>query len=126
MGGFLNPPGHPEHTMSVETDLRRRPENRGSMSLSSAAKSEWLHPETRAEAQRILSSWQKPPLHHPDVVDWRRQVLGYFKNCWKGTGEDPWHVHNLRMGKMPEGAKPADHAGVHLIQKYYPEYEPTP
>ena len=32
-GGFLNPPGHPTHTLSVETELNRRPEKRCRMSL---------------------------------------------------------------------------------------------
>jgi len=127
MGGFLNPPGHPEHTMSVETDLRRRPENRGAMSLGAAAEAEWLHPATRAEAKRHLANWHanKLPLDHPDVVDWRHRVLGYFKNSWKGDGAEPWNVANLRS-TMPPGGSPNDHAGVHLIQKYYPEYQPTP
>jgi len=128
MGGFLNPPGHPEHTMSVETDLRRRPWNRGSMSLQAAADAEWLDPATRAEAKRHLTEFQqkKLPLDHPEVVDWRHQVLGYFKNCWKGTGEDPWNVQNLRMGAKPPDATLNDHAGVHFIQKHYPEYQPSP
>lgn len=39
MGEFLTPPTHPEHSFSVETELRRKPENRGSMSLSYAVKS---------------------------------------------------------------------------------------
>ena len=56
MGGFLNPPTHPEHDWCVETDLRRRPEKRGSMRLSSAADCEWLDPTTRAAAKQLLSS----------------------------------------------------------------------
>ena len=114
--------------MSVETDLRRRKENRGGMSLSAAVECEWLDASTRAAAKRNLDAWQtrKLPLDAPEVVDWCRQVLGYFRNCWKGTGDEPWNVQNLRMGPRPEGATDADHAGVNLIRRYYPGYWPTP
>jgi len=128
MGGFLNPPTHPEHSYSVETDLRRRPENRGSMSLETAVTSEWLDVGTRAAAKRLLTSWERPPLESAEVQEWIHQVLGYFKGCYCGPqdGEDKWNASNVRI--MP-GADPvlnADiHNGVHLIRKYYPEFKPT-
>jgi hypothetical protein len=129
MGGFLNPPTHPEHTMSVEIDLRRRPENRGGMSLSSAVESEWLADETRAEAARVLRHWQRPALDSPEVQQWIAQVLGYFANCYRNpaakAGEE-WNASNLIIDRERDPVASADdHAGVNLIRKYYPEYAPS-
>lgn len=131
MGGFLNPPGHPEHTSSVETDLRRRPENRGGMSLSSAIGTEWLDDAIRAECRRKLAEWDanKLPLTDPAVQDWIRQVLGYFRGCYRNTAaprDEQWHASELVIDQT---RKPLDwqndHAGVNLIRKYYPDYVPT-
>jgi len=85
MGGFLNPPGHPEHTAHVETDCHRRPEHRGGCSLSYAASQEWVDAETRAEAKYLLDRWQtsRPTLDSPAVREWILQCLGYFRNCYR-------------------------------------------
>lgn len=129
MGGFLNPPTHPEHTNSVEIDLDKRKENRGCMSLSAAVECEWLSDTTRAWAKELLDGWKKPNINSPEVKKWIRQVLGYFKNCYKGAGEEPecWHAGKLDI--VPEDSlqlHPIDeHAGVHFIRQYYPEYVPT-
>ena len=131
MGGFLCPPDHPMHDYRVETDLRRKPENRGSISLEAAVDCEWLDDATRATARTILATWEanKRPLDSPVVQDWILQVLGYFRNCYcRGDGmrEDDWHASNLvifRQNKKPPSVD--RHAGVHLIQWYYPEYKPT-
>lgn len=132
MGGFLNPPGHPEHKQSVETDLRRRPENRGWMSLSTAVDCEWLDAATRRVAKTVLASWErsKLPLDNAEVQDWIRQVLGYFTNCYRRAGSeapDAWNCDKLEINKAIDPfARLDDHAGVHLIRKYYPEFTPTP
>lgn len=130
MGGFLNPPGHPEHTHHVETDLKKQPQNRGGMSLSEAVDCTWLVPSTRAAAKSMLDRWQeyRPALESPEVQDWIRQVLGYFRGCYRGEGPEPecWHADKLCIPKAGEPARlNEEHAGVHLIRKYYPEYEPT-
>ena len=135
MGGFLTPPGHPEHTTSVELDLHRRPRDRGGMSLSSAAEGknflpgEWIDPETRAEAKNILEDWHKTkkPLTDPEVQDWVHQVMGYFKGMYAAPdekGEDKWNVSRLLY--QPELTPVVDqdrHAGVNFIKKYYPEFK---
>lgn len=129
MGGFLNPPEHPEHTFSVETDLRRKPENRGMMSLSAAVDSDWLDPVTRVKAYRLLQAWRESRinLHMSDVREWIHQVLGYFRNCYKGqAGDQEWYAGELRISADTDPILSADlHAGVHLIRKYYPEYTPV-
>jgi hypothetical protein len=134
VGGFLNPPGHPEHTHSVETDLRRKPENRGSMSLSYAVKSQWLDSGTFAEAMTLLLAWavNKLPLTAPAVKDWILQCLGYFRGCYNfrfgGTPADNeagWEAGNLTIDQGLDPMKNADfHAGVHHIREFYPDYTP--
>jgi hypothetical protein len=102
------------------------------MSLSAAVESEWLDVGTRRRARALLDVWEKakPDLGNSEVQDWVHQVLGYFKNCWRGTGQEPecWHVSNLRMtksGEVPDGYKVTDHAGVHYIRKFYPDFFPA-
>lgn len=132
-GGFLNPPGHPEHSFHVETDLRRRQENRGSMSLSHAKDCEYLDDEVRHEARLMLFAWldNPPALDSSEVKDWIAQVLGYFRNCYKGPGNDPecWAATNLDIVQYPgvrdEMENIDKHAGVHLIRQYYPDFMPT-
>jgi hypothetical protein len=127
MGGFLCPPGHPMHTASVETDLRRKPENRGCMSLEYAVDSPMLDDATRAAARTVLAAWQKPALDSPEVREWILQVLGYFRGCFNFTSRaDGWHADQLTIDSKKSPLKNADfHAGVHLIREYYPEYKPT-
>lgn len=104
-GGFLNPPGHPEHDWSVElgSGRGRDPYGRGSMSLTHALKQSDVDDETKKRIQDLLDRWEKskPSLSDPKIQDWVRQVMGYFK----GGYEDK---------------------GVEFIKKYYPEFELTP
>ncbi len=129
-GGFLCPPKHPEHDYCVETDLRRRPENRGSMSLSYAVDSPTLNADTRAAAKALLDNWAayKPALTSAEVRDWVRQVLGYFKGCYNFTPENEtgWHAGNLTIDSdLDPLANAAFHAGVHHVRRYYPDYQPS-
>lgn len=128
-GGFLNPPGHPEHKLSVETDLKRAKHNRGSMSLRAAAECDWLDDNTRRRAQDELNRWEPLPLDSDEIQDWIAQVLGYFRNCYRGEGDEPecWNAGNLRILNPDEEALPYDlHAGVRLIRRYYPDFQPSP
>lgn len=128
MGGFLNPPGHPEHSMSVQTGRSDNPN--GIYSLSSAINSEWLSPGLRGRCSGILKRWEanKLPLEHEDVQEWICHVLGYFKGCYKGQtkdGAESWNASDLKIDSECDPMTRADdHAGVHLIRKYYPEYQP--
>jgi len=129
MGGFLNPPTHPEHHLHVETDLRRREENRGGMSLSAAAECDYIDPAARAEAKRRLAKWEPLPIDRPALVDWRRQVLGYFRGMYRGQAVPPgqeWHVQWMVHNPDADPIQHADdHGGVHFIRTFYPEYMPT-
>jgi hypothetical protein len=130
MGGFLNPPGHPEHTHHVETDLRRRPWNRGGMSLRAATETEWLASETRNAARAMLKAWEanRAPIDSPEVRDWIHSTLGYFRHCFRNpdAGAEQWHAGKMTIDEKRDPlANPADHAGVNLIRGFYPEYNPT-
>lgn len=131
MGGFINPPLHPEHTQSVQIDLNRRADDRGGMCLSSAVDCDWLDDTTRSRAKSILQDWEsnKPALESPEVQDWIHQVLGYFRNCYAGPeemGEERWYADKLTIDA---GRRPMEHlnthCGVHHIRKYYPDFVPT-
>jgi len=131
MGGFLSPPGHPTHNLSVETELNRRPENRGHMSLEAAVDCDWLADSAKAQARMALDKWRlqdRPPLHAPEVRNWIWQVLGYFRNCYNDNPADPegWHARNLTIDSARSPMEhPERHAGVNLIRRFYPEYTPT-
>jgi hypothetical protein len=130
MGGFLNPPGHPEHTHHITIGLRNMPCNRGELSLSAAIDCDWLDDGARRMAKAELDKWEanKLPLADAKIQDWIKQVLGYFKGCYKGEGAEPicWHCDKLHILKDGDNARPIeDHAGVHMIRKYYPEYVPS-
>lgn len=136
-GCFLDAPTYPTHTHSVETDLDRSPANCGSMSLEYAATCDYLDAETRKQAADMLAGWQAPAIDSPDVQAWILQVLGYFHDCYRGAGEEAecWNVSNLEIWgsnwyepRLQAGIYPrpiTDHAGVHLIRKFYPEFIPT-
>lgn len=127
MGGFLNPPGHPEHSMHVETGLRRKKENRGGLSLSAAASCEWLNRETRHAARLRLNAWAKakPALSDAAIQDWIMHVLGYFRGCYVR----PYCSRNadqLRIdSKLNPLANAHTHAGVAFIRDFYPDFHPS-
>ena len=129
MGGFLCPPGHPMHKQSVETDLRRKPENRTRMSLEYAVESPLIDAATQAAARTILATWErtKPVLSDPKVQEWILQVLGYYRGCFNFTGTvSGWDASNLTIDSKIDPMTRYDcHAGVHCIRRYYPEYQPS-
>lgn len=117
MGGFLNPPTHPEHSQGVYSVYG----DTFAMSLSGAADAEWLNDETRSRARRILKAWKRPPIESDEVQDWICNVMGYFKGCYKG--EKGWNASDLRIDQQADAVLNQDiHAGVNLIRKYYPEF----
>jgi len=125
MGGFLNPPTHPEHKWDVQSVYG----DTFHMSLSAAAEATWLNDETRRQATSLLRNWKRPPIQSPEVQDWIRKVLGYCKGCYVGQdkqGNLSWNVSDLRIRPDIDPMLNENiHAGVHLIRKYYPDYMPT-
>jgi hypothetical protein len=137
MGGFLNPPGHPEHEWSVRVGFGR---DAGCMCLRSAVESEWLDAATRDAARAKLAAWVPLPMGSPEVVDWCRNVLGYFRSMYgdpRVPEPERWNVDKLCVVNRESGDAAEipvldtdedhstiffEHAGVHFIRKFYPEY----
>ena len=121
-GGFLNSPTHPEHDYHVATTS-------AFMSLSSALEyTDYPRPEIKAKARRLLDAWSPLPIDTEDVQDWIHHVLGYYRGCYRRSspGPDEWNVSNLQMDpKVNPMLAVQWHAGVNLIRKYYPDFEPT-
>ena len=119
MGGFLNPPFHPEHTMSVQgRDF--------SMSLSAAASCMELCKNVRDRARDILEKYVPPPLQSPTIQDWIHQVLGYFRNCYSPDGVDRNCSHCIITQSDNAERPPIDHhLGVMLVRQFYPHFTPN-
>lgn len=121
MGGFLNPPTHPQHSYSVHSTYG----NTFSMSLTSATNSDWLEPSVKARAKRILNLWKPLPIEDVQIQDWIQNVLGYFAGCYQGENGS-WNADDLKIDKLIDPLTQADkHVGVNYIRKYYPDYTPV-
>lgn len=121
-GGFLNPPGHPAHTKHI-TNAHRD-------SISIESKYEWLPVSIMKQCDDLVAKWNetKPSLKDGEGLAWVHKVLGYFNHCYKGVGEHCWHADQLKVDHDDELAPMQhidDHAGVHFIRKYYPDFTPT-
>ena len=128
MGGFLEPPGHPEHTYHVETELRRAPANRGGVSLGGALEYSYISPESRAEAKRLLEGYKPPPIKSAAAKAWIQQILGYYRGMYRNpnvSGERQWHVSDMQVRDWDPMEHIEDHAGVRFIRRFYPKYRPT-
>jgi len=127
MGGFLNPPLHPEHSWSLASG------DGGGMSLSSAIGCEWLSESSKKQARVLLDKWEhidKLPISDARVQDWIYHILGYFCDCYAKPdnegAKDRWDIDQLDMDSQVNPMTKIDlHAGVHFIRKYYPDYCPT-
>ena len=121
-GGFLNPPTHPEHDYSITG-------REFILSLTGAVKSEWLSDDARRVAKNLLKSWKAPAIESPEIQEWILQVLGYFKGCYKVSGNsapDCWNVDKLIITMTRNPMLNCNiHAGVNYIRKFYPAFIPT-
>ncbi len=90
MGGFVNPPGHAEHSYSVrEFNVHGSRREYSSMSLAYAAGDEtpWVPEHIKERCRRLL---QKHPGEY--IEEWERTVYSYFKTCYQD-------VERLEYGK---------------------------
>ena len=118
MGSFLEPPTHPNHRFEIRSVYG----DTFGVALSSAVDTEWLDDKTKAEAKKIMDDWTALLISNILVEDWIHQVLGYFKNGYKGQS---WNVGDLVFDSRDPVSNQNDHAGVHFIRKYYPQYKLT-
>lgn len=117
MGGFLNPPGHAEHTQSVHEYERGR--DRGSMSLSYAAGDEttWVPADFKARCKQALAD---NPGQFTD--EWERVVYSYFRNCYSPDGVTR-NTSNATIGKNV--SLPAEwHLAYMHVRHYFPDAKP--
>ena len=137
MGGFLNPPSHPEHSRSVVYGPYIPGWGRNAMALSSALTSDEVTEATRDEVRRLLSDWEAntPALDTRESVLWLTGVMAYFKNCYRSVmGEaepECWYAGNLHIHGHGFGLSPCtidhpieDWASVNFIRKFYPDFTP--
>ena len=120
MGGFLNPPTHPEHNFSVSSTKR----DDFHLSLSGAAKCDYIIDNVREAAQKLLDDWVAPDIDSDEIQDWIHQVLGYFRNCYSPDGIDRKVSDCKITAGNPFEIGIMRHLGVLHILNYYPEYQP--
>ncbi len=129
MGSMLCPPYHPMHSYQLETDIIRRKENRGSMSLDYALECDYVSDGMKRRIKGMFDKWNenKPDINSPEVKKWRNECLGYFSNCYSKDGITRNVNDGLDIIKgNPFELKIIDrHLGVMMIRQYYPEYQPT-
>lgn len=127
---LLCPPGHPRYELqSVYTAAGDDPmDARGQRNHMMVL----LQPGTKSvyrlvEHDGADALWVPLPADHPEVAEWRLHVLGYFRNCYRSPHHpepECWHAGNLAISERDPIAHAEDHAGVHLIRRYYPAYVP--
>lgn len=68
----------------------------------------------------------------PETRGWIARCLGYFRNCYRSLDPEDekagteWHAGNLHIVRDGDHARSIDdHAGVHHVRKFYPEFVPT-
>lgn len=120
MGSFLLPPNHPAYTHCLSTHNTR-------ISLVGALAETWIDDDAKAAVRKLLTDWQPPAIDSKEVQDWIHQVLGFYRNCYNFTGHDEnWLADKVTIDTIKDALQFADqHAGVHFIRQYYPDYKPT-
>lgn len=128
MGGFLNPPGHPDHNYSVEYD-RRRGVYHSCSSLSSVRGERHIPVEVRAQARSLIKRWEAENASTTPDPEWVLQVLGYFRGCYRNdnapAGQE-WHATHTTIDQDRDPMLNAhNHTGVNFVRKFYPGFQPT-
>lgn len=123
MGGFLNPPGHAEHSYSVrEYNVHGPRREHGSSSLSYAAANAeaWGHPGIARAAARKLA--EMPGTFTPE---WEREVYAYFRNCYAPDGK----TRAVSECIVRDGETPAPNPLWHLaylhVRSFFPDATPN-
>lgn len=138
MGNLLAAPGYPTHHAHVETahvDKIGRIHcwaDGGSMSIDYAATEDADLPEwVRNAARKMIEDWRaaRPSLDAPEVQAWIAHCLGYFRGCYRNPDAPEgreWYADKMIIDKSRDPiAFQDDHAAVHCIRKFYPEYQLT-
>ncbi len=113
-GSFLEHPNHPTHFWGAVEVMKN---GRGDYGCSSIESYRGLF----KEVDDIYAKTKIRTATDPVSIDWIRQVLGYFKNCYSPDGKE-WSANKLVIKKDGEVNL---HAGIHHIRKTYPGYVAT-
>lgn len=110
MGGFLCPPGHPDHTHAV-----RNNRSGAMMSVTDAATHRGLPRDVREAAQKLLDAAELrcSPL-------WVRFIYGWQRGMWTPTGTMWESTKELTTRVGPTGR----HAAVVFIRQFFPDHRP--
>lgn len=126
MGGYLNPPGHPEHTYSIQ-GFRGGHEVRG-ISLREALDDEYAG-SIRGAAKNLLNKWSKGrPAAPPE--EWVKQVYIYFQHCYSKNGTNRSETDCITYGKFwgnaeqEKDANPYFHLGFLFVNEFFPAHGP--
>lgn len=117
-GGFLSPPGHPDHEYVIEGRRPRAREADVYTGVGSVLSSpDEYPPHVVRMAQRVMD---KAELICSDR--WVRMVYGYMRTMYVPWTEDDRADKLLRdpLGHMPASR----HAAVRVIRRYFPDHEP--
>lgn len=97
MGGAFDAPGYPTLTHRVETDLNRKPDNRGGLSLVYALTCDYISPTIKQDINKLIADWNanKPPITDISIQNWIKECIAH----WGSSA-----------------------AGKEHITKFYPEY----
>jgi hypothetical protein len=151
-GGFLCPPGHPNHFYTINMyyprgprtprpELRKEPD--GFVAVDTVlGDDDNLYPDYLVAAARRLM--ERAELVYSSM--WVRNVYGYFRNCYSPDGKNRnagdcviFKPHCLLCGRAPHPGQPGDgghnsvpalrppahrHLAVMLIREYFPGHQP--
>ena len=136
-GNAFDPPRYPTHKYHIENNKKTC---YLSIDKDIYEKDEYsyIDNEIKLECKKIIEKWDidKLPLDHDLVKDWIYQMLGYFKDCFKGL-ENNWNCDKMKVRDYKKIFSKSEfyykflvttqslHFGVHHIRKYYPEYVAT-
>lgn len=124
MGGFLNPPNHPEHDYSIIECWGGQ--EVGSMPLSYASTCDYLPGAVRGTAKGILKRWNP---QEPDPA-WLDSVYNYFRHCYSIDGINRDTSHCITYGKFWGNAEQEQnddptHSLAYLhVKEFYPNHTP--
>lgn len=83
MGSYLTPPYHPSKFYEVETDIRRKKENRGGCNIEHALEQAYISDETKNKIQQLLKNWEaneKMPIDSAEVQKWISDCKNHMGN----------------------------------------------
>lgn len=120
MGGFLNPPTHPQHTTSIIE--KRGGHEVGYYSLTGARDEKYLPGRVRGTANGILKRWvREKGQEQPDEV-WLASVYNYFRNCYSPDGENR-NVSDCLINNA-NSLPPERHLAYLFVKEFYPAHKP--